>query len=195
MKKFLIVLVSVFLCGACFAAESKDRGFFGVQFALGSGYPFYGDPVVRNNQEKFSSDKLSRFILYSDFDITLKLADPIIFVTGVESMMDFNWNADYHCNRLDFAVLAGIQVYPGWGNLSFILSYALGCRGDSTKLSGKYKGTDEPKWGNGFRLAAEYDFKKGGGLVPGAGIAWRFMPRGYDTYDNILAIYLRIAFR
>ena len=196
MKRFFTCLfISMMIAASAFSATEKERKFFGFQFSLGSGYPFYGEKDIDDNHDKMNSNHYNRFIICGDIGFTLKIADPLFFVGSFETMSDFVWNNDYNCNHIDFAFLGGLQFYPGWANFSFNLAYAIGMRGDFVKTDSGYKDLQECKWGNGFRMGVEYDFKKGGGVIPIVGTYWRFMPRGYLNYDNILGIYFRLAVR
>lgn len=193
MKKFLLI-VAAFFCAAALFAEN-ERKFFGYQFALGTGYTFYGDPNLKSAMNKMMDRGYGRLILYTDAGITLKLTEDLFFLTGIQVMGDAAWKGGHYSNHLAPTFFGGIQFYPGIANLSFSLAYALGFRRDWDILDGSYYTYPAAKWGNGFRLAAEYDFKKGGGIVPCAGACYLFMPTGNDNYDNTLAIYFRLAFR
>ena len=191
-----LIAACLLLCAAlCFAREEKERKFFGFQFAVGGTVPLYGDGAQWNNHAKMTDEHYARIVIGSDVGFTLKLAEQLFFVCDFETCSDFGWNSSYHSNSLDYAFAGGFQYYPGWGNLSFILAYALGARADFVKLSDEYSEIRKTKWGNGFKLAVEYDFFPGGGFVPAAGVSYRLMPRGYDVYDNIICIYIRFAFR
>ena len=182
------------LCSSLFFAE-QERKTFGFQFALGTGYTFYGDGNLSHNMSKMMDRGYARIILYTDAGITLKITDFLYFLGGFQLMADMAWNSGSYSNHASPTFFGGIQFYPGIANLSFSLAYALGFRRDWDVLSSDYRNIPAAKWGNGFRLSAEYDFKSGGGLVPGAGVCYLFMPTGYDNYDNTLAIYFRLAFR
>ena len=83
----------------------------------------------------------------------------------------------------------GFQYYPGWGNLSFILAYAIGGRSDFVKLPDEYSEIKSTKWGNGFKLAAEYDFFAGGGFIPAAGISYNIdVTKPYGERVEILSM-------
>ncbi len=193
MKKFLLTL-TLALCSALLFAES-ERKFFGFQFALGSGYTFYGDDKLQSNVNDTMRRGYSRIILYADAGITLKLTDQLYFLGGFQSLFDFIWKDGDYTHHASPTFFGGLQFYPEIGNLSFSLAYAIGVRSDMEGLSDKYRKTESTKWGNGFRLSAEYDFKKGGGAVPCIGASYLFMPTGFDNYDNTLALYFRLAFR
>lgn len=195
MKKIFLSLIAFFLITLSCFAGNKERSPVGLQFALGSGFPLYGDKAVWNNLDKMNANHFNRIILYGDFGITVKLADKIFFLGSVDSMFDFNWQNDYKANLLDYAFGVGIQVYPGWGNLSLALSYELGLRYDFITLNETYSSCSTPKWGNGFCLAVEYDILSGGGVIPVVGTSYRLMPRGDNVCDNIVSLYLRLAFR
>ena len=193
MKKFLLI-TAFFICSAALFAEN-ERNFFGFQFALGSGYTFYGDKDLKANERDAMRSGYSRVILYTDAGITLKLTDQLYFLGGFQTMLDFIWKDGRHSNHASPTFFGGLQFYPGIGNLSFSLAYALGVRHDWEGLDDKYNKVQASKWGNGFRLAAEYDFKKGSGVVPVVGASYLFLPTGYDNYDNTLSVYFRLAFR
>lgn len=192
MKKIALFFAAV-LCSALLFAES-ERKFFGFQFALGSGYTFYGDSALKSNERQAMRSGYSRIILYTDAGITLKLTDQLYFLGGFQTMLDFIWNGGHYTNHASPTFFGGLQFYPGLGNLSFSLAYALGVRHDWEGLEDKYNKVKASKWGNGFRLAAEYDFKSGGGVIPAVGASYLFLPTGYDNYDNTLAVYFRLAF-
>ena len=192
MKKFLLIIAAA-LCSAMIFAES-ERKFFGYQFALGSGYTFYGDSSLKSNEREAMRCGYSRIILYTDAGITLKLTDQLYFLGGFQTMLDFIWKDGRHSNHASPTFFGGLQFYPGLGNLSVSLAYALGVRHDWEGMSGDYEKVQSAKWGNGFRLAAEYDFKSGSGVIPVVGACYLFLPTGYDNYDNTLAVYFRLAF-
>lgn len=192
MKK-IALFFAAFLCSALLFAES-ERKFFGFQFALGSGYTFYGDSALKSNEKSAMRSGYSRIILYTDAGITLKLTEQLYFLGGFQTMLDFIWNGGHYTNHASPTFFGGLQFYPGLGNLSFSLAYALGVRHDWEGLEDKYNKVKASKWGNGFRLAAEYDFKSGGGVIPAVGASYLFLPTGYDNYDNTLAVYFRLAF-
>lgn len=193
MKKFLLAAAFCILPALLFAQES--RKFFGFQFALGSGYTFYGDSGLKSNMNRMMDRGYGRLILYTDAGITLKLTEEIYFLAGLQVMGDSAWKGNHYSNHLSPAFFGGIQFYPGIANLSFSLAYALGFRRDWDVLPDDCRYVPAAKWGNGFRLAAEYDFKKGGGIIPCVGACYLFMPTGHDDYDNTLAVYFRLAFR
>ena len=193
MKKFFIAAAFLLLSALLFAEQ--ERGIFGFQFALGSGYTFYGDGDLSSNMNKMMKRGYCRIILYGDAGMTFRLTDSLYFLLGVQAMSDLAWKGGNYSNHVSPAFFGGIQFYPGISNLSFSLSYALGFRRDWDVLHGDYNNVEAAKWGNGFRISAEYDFKKGGGLVPAVGACYLFMPTGYDNYDNTLAVYFRLAFR
>ncbi len=193
MKKFLFVAVFLLLPAFLFAQE--ERKSFGFQFALGSGYTFYGDDALKSNMNKMMDRGYCRFIVYTDAGITYKLTESIYILAGLQIMGDMAWKGANYSNHASPAFFGGIQFYPGIANLSFSLAYALGFRRDWSVQAWDYQKTQVSKWGNGFRLSAEYDFKKGGGIVPAIGACYLFMPTGHDDYDNTLAVYFRLAFR
>ncbi len=194
MKKFILSAVIITISSLTLFAES-GRKFLGLQFALGTGYPFYGDRDLKSNQNDCMSNGYSRILLYEDFGLTLHLTEDLFVLTGIESMQDWTWKGGYSSNHCNTVFFTGIQFYPGLANLSFSLAYALGFRRDWQDLPSDYNEVRGTKWGNGFRLSAEYDFKKGGGFIPAAGFQYTFLPTGHDNYDNLISLYFRAAFR
>lgn len=173
----------------------EERKFFGFQFALGTGYTFYGDGDISGNVNRTMDRGYCRLILYADAGMTFKITQSLFFLLGAQTMGDFIWKSGDYSHHASPAFFGGIQFYPGIGNLSFSLAYALGFRRDWEKLDAAYnQNTRTAKWGNGFRISAEYDFKKSG-VVPAIGASYLFMPTGFDNYDNSLALYFRLALR
>ena len=123
MKK-IALFFAAFLCSALLFAES-ERKFFGFQFALGSGYTFYGDSALKSNERQAMRSGYSRIILYTDAGITLKLTDQLYFLGGFQTMLDFIWKDGRHSNHASPVFFGGLQFYPGLGNLSLSLAYAL----------------------------------------------------------------------
>ncbi|MCR5291038.1 MAG: hypothetical protein K6E51_13680 [Treponema sp.] len=198
MKRFFAMLVVFLLVAGIFAKESSSNTkAIGAQFAIGSGYMFYGDKQMKNRVSDMNSRDFSRFILGGDVGMYAKLTDNAEFIATTDLFSDLFWKSKEYCFIFDYAFNIGLRVYPGLGGLSCALSYALGRRTAVIDIDDEDNDVVSTKWGNGFKCAVEYDLKYGtnGGIAPVIGTYWRHMPRGYDTSDNILSVYLRFIAR
>ncbi|GMO43659.1 MAG: hypothetical protein Pg6C_05440 [Treponemataceae bacterium] len=94
-------------------------------------------------------------------------------------------------------VTLGIRIYPAYATTlaGFFMpvEYCAGIRNDVIRL--EYKDdASSTAWGNGFRFGAAYDFSQlTRGIAPIAGAAWK-LPRGRDTSDNYLTVYISLGF-
>ncbi len=184
------VLISFCIAAGCFAKENTNP--VGVQFSIGSGYTFYGDRGMKDLVSDMNSDDFSRIILGGDAGIFGVLTDNVHLIGGCDLMTDLFWKGGQHCYIFDYSFLAGLRVYPGLGGFSFSVLYALGRRSAVIDLDYRKSETVHSSWGNGFKLALEYDMKYGQtGIAPVFGAAWKHMPRGNDNADNTVSVYLR----
>ena len=97
MKKFLFAAVFLLLPAFLFAQE--ERKSFGFQFALGSGYTFYGDDALKSNMNKMMDRGYCRFIVYTDAGITYKLTESIYILAGLQIMGDMAWKGANYSNH------------------------------------------------------------------------------------------------
>lgn len=192
MKKIFAFLI-LFLSCCCFFAEEKK--IIGFDAGLVTCIPVYGDT---------SSPFKNRVIIGADGDITFRLGNPLKFMVGADFISDINWDGNLHSNHIDYALWGGIKVYPGIGGLNASLAYTIGARTDFEEDKYFYfdgiqrndSNVEMTAWGNGFRIAVEYDFLHNSSrkALPAIGMFYRFMPRGSDSYDNIFAFYANMSF-
>ena len=130
------------------------------------------------------------------FSINLNLIKQASFYLGNDNIWDITWNAQEKSSKFHVSFPLGIKIYPGLGGLNLGLAYTLGFRADSinSKLAGEHNGTTD--WGNGFKFQAEYNFAHEGSsrFLPSIGGYWNLMPRGNDSYDNLIVMYIAANF-
>ncbi len=189
--KVFSILLSLFVVFASsgFALEAPSVSF---DAGLSSGYPFYGDSNLKDANARID-DGGFRMIIGTVADVNLKLAEYLTAFAGNDNVFDFNWHGEDFFNHLDTSFFTGVKVYPGIGGLNFSVAYSIGTRFD---FAGESKGVDSASWGNGFRLGMEYNFAYAdkNRYMPSIGAYYRFVPRGNNTYDNLLCVYLLANF-
>lgn len=186
MKRFICVLMAV-SCIAFVSAASK----FKFTWAAGSSAMFYGDPNFIEKFDGLEAKGCKNVVLFGELGFRLMCTDNIAFCLNALLNMDLLTNLSDSGFFLDYAVSGGVKVYPGLGGLCIGMEYATGRRSDSI--------TDVPEhvssWGNGFRFLVEYEFTNLlKAFSPSLGMAWRRMPRGNNSADNILSFYIRAPF-
>lgn len=186
MKRFVCIISAIF----CIALASASDD-FGFSWTVGSSGYIYGDEdfVARFDNYKARGNK--DIVLSGEVGAKLKATENISFCVNVYLGMDMLTNFSDFCLFLDYGFSGGVRIYPGFGGLNIGMEYVTGMRADSVK--GEKASTSS--WGNGFRFLLEYEFKN---IIktfsPSLGFSWRRMPRGNNTADHILSLYLRIPF-
>lgn len=184
MKKFFCLLL--FLTALLVHIHAKS----GVEFGIGSGYVFYGGSETRDRLSQLSSP--GQIVLNACAGYHLSLAEPVRLYAGVESACDFRWSGGDHIYLIDYAGVLGFQIYPGLAGLMLTVDYVLGHRSDWYNV-GDTKRWYNTDWGNGFKIAIQYDFMHNiTSFGPVVGASWRRMPRG-DGADNILSVFLKLT--
>lgn len=200
-KKSILVAIIIFL--QLFPCYSRSKYIdFGV--FLSSGYNFHTDGDLAKGHLLYNNPDAKRILAGLNTDATFHITEPLSFFVGADSFADFNFLDEYYYHTVDFAFYAGIKLFPFFHGLNCSISYALGSRLDfvniSTQISEEeiqtISGSEIKSWGNGFRIAAEYDFlyETDAKICPVAGFCYRFMPRGNNNYDNILTAYVGLRF-
>ena len=191
MKKIVVLLISAALF--CTALSAKER-LFSFSAGLSSGVPVYGSNSVVSTGSEIS--KGNRIILGVNTAVNVNPIKQISFYLGNDTLWDLTWNASEKSHKLHVSFPLGIKVYPGLGGLNVGLAYTLGFRADAinTDEAGEYNGTTP--WGNGFKFQIEYNFAHEGNskYYPSIGGYWNLMPRGNDSYDNLIVLYITANF-
>jgi hypothetical protein len=191
MKKITAFLIISLV--ACSLLSAKDR-LFTFSAGLSSGVPIYGhNSIVSTGSE---IEKANRIIFGVNGAINLNLIKQITFYLGNDTLWDLTWNSQEKANKVHVSFPLGIKVYPGLGGFNVGLAYTLGFRADTikTNAAGEYNGISS--WGNGFKIQAEYNFAHEGNsqYYPSIGGYWNLMPRGHDSYDNLIVLYIAANF-
>ena len=186
MKKLLCSLIVIL---GIFSVSFAKENFVSFSAGLSSGIPFYGTDSVPESMNTINTDH--RVIIGALTSININVIKQITFFGGGDILADFNWKDTSYAHHLHVSFPLGIKVYPGIGGLNLGLSYNLGFRSDFSKtISGKQ--SNIAAWGNGFRLSVEYNFAHEGKskYLPSIGCNWNFMPRGNNSYDNLIVFYI-----
>ena len=191
MKKYLSFIFVILLS---FTLLSANERLFSFSAGLSSGVPFYGSDSVISTGSEIA--KGNRVILGTVFSVNVNPIKQASFYLGNDNVWDITWNASEKSSKLHVSFPLGIKIYPGLGGLNLGLAYTLGFRADSinTDLAGEHNGTSA--WGNGFKFQMEYNFAHEGKsrYLPSLGGYWNLMPRGNNSYDNLIALYISANF-
>ena len=191
MKKYLSFIFIILF--TCTALSAKDR-LFTFSAGLSSGVPIYGNNSIVSTGSEI--EKANRIIFGVNGAINLNLIKQASFYLGNDNIWDITWNAAEKSSKLHVSFPLGIKIYPGLGGLNVGLAYTLGFRADSINSvkAGEHNGSTD--WGNGFKLQAEYNFAHEGSsrFLPSIGGYWNLMPRGNDSYDNLIVMYIAANF-
>jgi hypothetical protein len=196
-KQLLLLVIPVLLCRAApLFGQERTIGYGFLYGAVGSGGVFYGDTAINDRNDTLRDESFSHIVLALSGGAALILAEPFYLTLGADSVLDFNTSGTKYANYADFSLAAGIRVYPGLGGLFVSVEYCSGSRSSFIRLEKDGDGTVTTPWGNGFRLGAAYDFThRTNGIAPIIGAAWKHMPRGNNTNDDYLTVYVSMGFR
>lgn len=190
MKKLiLIILASLSITAAAFAGQDS---FFTNEVSLGTGIPIYNETSSVSRKDILGTTNYKRIVAGLTADTNLNISSSIKILIGAELFTDFLWNSELFYNSLDYAFFSGIKFYPGVKGLNISITYVLGNRTDFISQNPAVT----QSWGNGFRLAIQYDFMtdRVTKIKPILGGYYRFVPRGNYSTDHILSIYSGIRF-
>lgn len=189
MKKSL--LFAFFMTFALLSAFANSDNFFTTEVSLGTGISIYDTNGDSLRKDILSQKDYKRIVAGLTVDTNLNISEPLKIMFGAEAFSDFLWNSPLYYNTLDYAFFTGIKVFPNKTGLNFSISYVLGNRSDFYDDD-----TNTKAWGNGFRIAIQYDFmeKKDYKIKPSLGGYYRCIPRGDYNRDHILCIYGGIRF-
>lgn len=186
MKKIILVFITSILLISTITAKEKLISF---SSGISTGIPIYGD---ENTSEHLNSiEQKQRFIIGTLFSINLNPIEQATFFVGGDLLCDFNWNNDTYFHLLNAGFPLGIKIYPNIGGFNFGFAYELGFRTDLSEINNK-KDYNIASWSNGFKIFTEYNFAHKGIFknLPTIGLSWNLMPRGMNSYDNIITFYI-----
>ena len=191
MKKIpAVIILCLFLSSSIFAKEN----FLSFTTGLSSGYPFYGSEKIKDTNN--SLQDAGRGIFGFFFNLNLNVIEQCTFFVGADLLTDLIIQGGNHSNHLHFGIPFGVKLYPNLKGFNFGIAYMLGFRADFIDVTGRDSGNEISSWGNGFKLFAEYNFAKTGKsrFLPSVGLSYSLMPRGHNTFDNLLGLYLGVNF-
>ncbi len=191
MKKIFALIITTAL--ACTALSAKEK-LFSISAGLSSGVPIYGSNSVISTGSEI--EKGNRVILGSLLSLNLNPIKQVSFYIGNDLLWDITWSAKEKSSKLHVSFPLGIKVYPGLGGLNLGLAYTLGFRADNISLEGQNEYNATTPWGNGFKFQVEYNFAHEGKsqYYPSIGGYWNLMPRGNDSWDNLIVLYISANF-
>ena len=185
---------SVIIILLFFTSLSASERLFSVSAGLTSGVPIYGTNSVASTGSEI--EKGNRVILGSLLSLNLNPLKQVTFYLGNDILWDITWNANDKSSKLHVSFPLGIKVYPGLGGLNVGLAYTLGFRADNIKVESIGEYNETSPWGNGFKFQVEYNFAHDGKsrYLPSIGGYWNLMPRGHESYDNLIVLDIAANF-
>ena len=190
LKKTFIILASVIFANTAFAYQN----FFGFSAGLMSGIPFYGSSSVNDCNKDM--DTPNRIIVGTLAAANFNVSDNATFFLGSDLLCDFIWKGSEHSNHLNYDFSLGIKIFPNLAVFCTGLAYVLGARTDYVETDEISAFNETSAWGNGIKILAEYNFAHDGKskYYPTLGMFWKILPRGNNTYDNMLCAYIMANF-
>jgi len=189
-KKLLILIITIFICTAASAKEEM----FSISAGLSSGVPIYGNGSATTCNKDLSGK--NQAIIGSVISLNLNLTDQFTLFLGNDILFDLNWTPSEYVHKIHISIPLGIKIYPGLGGFNVGLAYTIGFRQDLSSTKEFSERKEASAWGNGIKVLAEYNFAHEGKsrYYPTIGGYWTFMPRGNNSFDNLLAIYIAANF-
>ncbi len=191
MKKIPALLLTALLLGSSIFAK---EGLLSFSAGISSGLPVYGANSVLSTGTEIPNG--NRMIIGGLASANLNILSQISFYLGNDLLWDITWNSAEKSSKLHVSFPLGIKIFPGVGGLNFGIAYTLGFRVDNIKTSSVGEYNDISSWGNGFKLHVEYDFAHDGKskYYPSVGTYWNLMPRGNNSWDNLIVLYIAANF-
>ncbi|MBP5519231.1 MAG: hypothetical protein J6X84_01450 [Treponema sp.] len=191
MKKLLILISTALMAILPLCAEES---LFSFSAGISSGFPIYGKDSTISTGSEISNG--NRVIIGTTAAINLNPIKHVSFYLGNDLLWDTTWNASEKSQKLHVSFPLGIKIYPGIGGLNCGLAYTLGFRYDNIKTDEAGEHNDSTPWGNGFKIQVEYNFAHEGSskYLPSIGTYWNLMPRGNNSYDNLIVLYISANF-
>ena len=191
MKKIPALLLTALLLGSSIFAK---EGLLSFSAGISSGLPVYGANSVLSTGTEIPNG--NRMIIGGLASANLNILSQISFYLGNDLLWDITWNSAEKSSKLHVSFPLGIKIFPGVGGLNFGIAYTLGFRVDNIKTSSVGEYNDISFWGNGFKLHVEYDFAHDGKskYYPSVGTYWNLMPRGNNSWDNLIVLYIAANF-
>ena len=187
-RTVLIILLTVLAFSRAF---SNSDQFLTTEVSLGTGISIYDSSAGDSRKELLSQSDYKRIVFGATVDTNLNICNPLKILLGSDLFCDFLWEKGKYYNTLDYNFFTGIKFYPSQSGLNFSISYVLGNRTDFFDEK-----TNTKSWGNGFRIAIQYDFMEARAykVKPNVGAYYRCVPRGNYNTDHILCLYGGIRF-
>ena len=192
MKKTVIKFLLILSTAAW--AFCSEHTLFTPEISLGTGISIYDDKADTSRKTILNNSDFKRIVAGLTLDTDINISDSIKLLFGAEVFGDFLWEGNTYYHSADYAFFSGIKIFPKVAGLNFSIAYTLGNRTDFYNIEEKTSQTKA--WGNGFRLAVQYNFMKEAEykVKPHVGAYYRCVPRGNYNTDHSLSIYGGIRF-
>lgn len=196
MKKLLSFTAIFILSQFLLFAQNDSQKILNWEVAISTGIPVHNSKPEATKSEILVSPSFKRIIFGANADVVFNITEPLKLFAGTDTFCEFIWEQSNHYNSLDYSFYTGIKVFPNLAGLNFSVAYVLGSKANFYKTEEVSNTSENTAWGNGFRIAVEYDFFYGeeAKIYPIVGGYYRFMPRGNYEYDHILAAYVGLRF-
>lgn len=188
MKKCTVLFLVFFI----FFQNAFSEDLFSFSGGIQSGFTFYGDKNIKSQNDEIDGTNI---LIGALANFNINPFKQVSFFVGADFLCDFLTQNDFYSNHLHLDFPFGIKIYPGLGGLGFGLAYTFGLRYDFVNTqSDNYKNITP--WGNGTKILLEYNFAHSGKskFLPTFGCSWKILPRGNNTYDNIISAFAMLNF-
>lgn len=181
----LFILISFTLAG--FAQERL----FNFDLALCTGIPIRSSKTESTKKDILINADFKRIIAGFTGDVVINITEPVKFVVGADAFCEFLWDGPEYHNSLDYSFYGGVKVYPNLAGFNVSVSYVFGSAVTFYNTEEAGKSNNPAAWGNGFRIAFEYDFfyNEEAKIYPIVGGYYKLIPRGDYIYDHVISVY------
>lgn len=188
MKKITILFLVFFI----FIQNIFSENLFSFSGGIQSGFTFYGDKNIKSQNDEIGGKHILAGALAN---LNINPFNQVTFFAGADFLCDFFMQENFHSNHLHIDFPFGVKIYPGLKGLCFGLAYTFGFRYDFINTIDENYTATTP-WGNGAKLILEYNFAHSGKskFLPTLGCSWKILPRGNNSYDNILSAFIMLNF-
>ena len=192
MKKISVVFILLLFSIAAFA----DEKLFNFDVALCTGIPIHSSTEESTKTDILINADFKRIIAGFTGDAVISITEPVKFVVGADAFCEFLWDGSEYHNSLDYSFFGGVKIYPELGGFNFSVSYVFGSAITFYNTEEAGKSNNPAAWGNGFRIALEYDFfyNEEAKIYPIVGGYYKLIPRGNYIYDHVISVYAGLRF-
>lgn len=188
MKKISVLSFIFFI----FSLNAFSEDLISLSVGVQSGLVFYGDEEIKNYNNEIDGTHILIGALAS---VNVNPFEQVSFFASADFLCDFRDQNDFHSNHLHLDFPFGIKIYPGLGGLGISIAYTFGFRSDFINTPTSSFNSNSC-FGNGAKIIIDYNFAHNGKskFLPTFGCSWKFLPRGNNSYDNIISAFVVMNF-